>query len=238
MPLRVVQIRFEDPAVPFDAGSEIFSYVAYPIDGEKRAKFASTLCRWKHFCETRRDPKWGATPHFIRPQNFEPLGGIAATKPYRGMELILRRMTTAHSILFPFLLLAYKTETKLRKVDDLKATVDNICQRLIEQEGGEAAGSLSNFKTREWSPTRPVAHLAFALYLEVYHARMNKVINQSTPIWGIFDPYPTELLLQQVLDTAEHIRIRLPSLAQVRFEEEETIMFVPSGSGTLPVGEG
>jgi hypothetical protein len=239
MPLKVVQIRFEDPPVPFDAGSEILSYVAYPLDREKRAGFASALCRFGHgYQQLRRDPQWAFTPHLIRPQSFEPLGEIDASELYPGMELFLRRLTTAHSILLPFLSLAYKIEKKLRKVGDLKATVDNICQRLIEQEGGDAASNLSNFKTRRWSPTRPVAHLAFALFMEVYHARLNKVSNQRKYIWEILFPLPSDLKLQETLWSAEHIRIRLPSLAQVRFKEEETIMFVPSGSGTLQVGEG
>jgi hypothetical protein len=237
MPLKVVQIRLEDPPAPFDVGSEIFSYIAYPIEEEKRLKFASMLYRWAHFWRMREDPQWGITPHFIRPKHLEPPGGINARVVYRGIELIERRLTIAPSILLPFLR-AYTTGKRLKNVGDLTATVNHIGQRLIERDGGDAAGNLSNFKTREWSPTRPVAHLALALYLEVYFARINEVSNRNKAIWEVLCPYPPDLKLQEILELAEHVRVLLPLLAQVRFKEEETIMFVPSGSGTLQVEEG
>jgi hypothetical protein len=185
MPLKVVQIRFEDPPVPFDAGSKSFSYVAYPIDGKKRPQFASALCQWEHLYRLRMDRQWGFTPHLTRPQVFESLRGVDPSELHHGMELIRRRLTTAASmdIAALFIISIYNRKKKLRKVDDLKATVDNICQRIIEQGGRDAANNLSNFKTRERSPTRPVVHLAFALYLDVYHARMNKVGNRGKAIW-------------------------------------------------------
>jgi hypothetical protein len=72
--------------------------------------------------------------------------------------------------------------------------------------------------------------LAFALWLEVYRARINKVSNQGKAIWEILSPFPPDLKLQEVLETAEQIRVLLPSLAGVRFKEDDTIMFIPSGS--------
>jgi hypothetical protein len=158
MPLKAVKIRFEEPPVPFDAGSEILSYIAYPVEEEKRAEFAGLLCRWEHFYRLRIDPQWGVTPHPVRPERFESLGGIDAYELHHGMERIRRRLTTAASILLPFLL-AYTTSKKIKKIGDLTATVDHICQKIIEQEGGDAASNLSNFKTRQWSPTS--AHFSY-----------------------------------------------------------------------------
>jgi hypothetical protein len=232
MPLKVVQLRFEDPPAPFDAGSEIFSYIAYPIEKERRVNFASMLYRWAHLWQTRTDPNWGITPQFIRPKYLEPPGGIDASVLYRGMELIRRRLTIAPSILLPFLL-SHATGKKLKNVVDLTATVDHICQKLIERDGGDAASNLSNFKTREWSPTRPVAHLLFALWLEAYRARINKASNQGKAIWEILIPYPPDLKLQEILEFAERIRVLLPLLAGVRFKEEDTVMFISSGGGAL-----
>jgi hypothetical protein len=237
MPLKVIQIILEDPPAPFDAGSELFSYIAYPIEEERRLKFASMLYRWAHFWQMRKDPQWGITPHFMRPKRLEPPGGIDESVVYRGMELIRRRLTIAPSILLPFLR-AYTTGKRLQNVGDLSATVNHICQRLIERDGGDAASKLSNFKTRDWSPTRPVAHLALALYLEVYSARIKEASNRNKAIWEVLSPYPPDLKLQEILELAEHVRVLLPLLAQVRFREEEIIMFVPSGSGTLQEVEG
>jgi hypothetical protein len=232
MPLKVVQIRFEDPPVSFDAASEILSYIAYPIDENQRAKFAATLCRFSHLYQSRKDPRHGDMPHLIRPKHFETLGGIEAGEVYRGMELIRRRLPMAFSMLLPFLI-ARATGRNPKKVGGFEATVDNICQQIIEQNGVDASNNISNFKTRIWSPTRPVAHLAFALHFEVYNKRVNDVNKNDEDVLEILCPHPTDMLLMQVLGTAEAVRVWLPSLARVRFKEEDTIMFVPSGSGTL-----
>jgi hypothetical protein len=228
VPLKIVGIPFEEEEVPFDAGSEMFSYIVYPVDEEKRTQFASLLCRWEHFYRQKIDPGWIITPHLIRPKRFESLGGIDCSELYRGMELIRRRLRTAAFILFPFLV-AYTTKNRHRNARFFTATVNELCEQIIEEEGGVAASNLSNFKTREWSPTRPIAHLAFALFLEVYAKRYQRSSGRSKAIWEVLSPFPTDAKLQDVLETAEQIRRLLPSLAGVRFKEDDTIMFISSG---------
>jgi hypothetical protein len=54
MPLKIVHIQFEEPSVPFDVASEIFSYAAYPLDEGKRVKFAEAACRWGTYSNQER----------------------------------------------------------------------------------------------------------------------------------------------------------------------------------------
>jgi hypothetical protein len=61
----------------------------------------------------------------------------------------------------------------------------------------------------------------------------DRISNQGKAIWEILIPYPPDLKLQEILELAERIRVLLPLLAGVRFKEEQTIMFVATGDGTL-----
>jgi hypothetical protein len=208
MPLKIVHIQFEEPSVPFDVASEIFSYAAYPLDEGKRVKFAEAACRWGHIWQSGKDPNWKHTPQLIRSRIFESFKTAFSSDLYAGMELVGRRLKVAVLVLFPHFK-AYSTGNNAPKIGDHSPTVDNIVQYIIGQEGGNTVTSLSTFKSRSWSPTKPAAHLAFALHAQVYHNRINKLSGQKKAIREILSPYPHELVLRDVLDLAEKLSVRL-----------------------------
>jgi hypothetical protein len=221
MPLKIIGVRFEEPAVPFEAASELLSYVAYPSDERKRRRFSAALCRVEHLQEAQRKSEWACFPQRIRPLIFAPNDESFVRDLHFGINTLRLRLITATAMLMPHLI-AFVTGKNPPKVEGFAPTVENIARYIMEKEGLNLDTSESTFKSRVWAPTRPVAHLAFSFAQKVFIKRWGK----AKTMQEILTPYPDEEVLRNIMDHAENIRTILPKLRQFRFSEDDTIKFV------------
>lgn len=226
MPLKTIGIRFEEPAVPFEAASELLSYVAYPGDERKRRSFSAALCMVEHLNEQQRNPEWAFSPQRIRPIIFFPKYNLFVRDLSFGVETLRLRLITATGMLMPHLV-AFATGDTPQKVEGFPPTVENVTQYIMRHEGWTLGTSESTFKSRVWAPTKPVAHLAFAFALIVFIKRWEThASGKAKTMHKLLTPYPEEEVLRKIMDHAENIRTILPKLRQFRFSEDDTIKFV------------
>src|ERR1700722_6354155 len=103
MPLATIEIEFFDPSVPFDAASNLLSFVAYPKDRDrqKRNRFALALCRREHIARWRQGRE--SSPEWTRPITFFQRGADFTRSMKGGLKKSRLALITASEILTPHL---------------------------------------------------------------------------------------------------------------------------------------
>jgi hypothetical protein len=227
MPLKTIGIEFMKPAIPFDAASELMSYIAYPKNEKKRTRFSAALCRVEHL--RQKDHQWRVTPTLVRPNVFAPDEKTFSRDLCLGLETLRVHLQAASLILHPHFE-SLKTGKRLPTIEGKAPTVDNITQIMARRESWNDAASQSTFESRVWTPVRPVAHLAFTFFNRVCGKRPSH--GQKQNMLESLSPYPDEDTLREILRISELRRRLLPTFKLLRFVENQTIHFVESDVGS------
>jgi hypothetical protein len=223
--MRVCEIRFSDPEIPFEAASVLLSYIAYPSNTDEQLEFFRVLCRWEHRAATLRNPEWRSSPKLIRPDFL--FGEISDRDVRKKINNLMLRIATCAAILYP----------QLNHIDqpDLpmswnNPTVANISRNI----SSKSKKSESRVIADVWAPAKPVAHLAYAYWSCVLDERWKNDPGFATQSPGqMLTPLADQEQLLGVINHAESIRRDLLELPGSRFDERDMIKFTACGAPTL-----
>jgi hypothetical protein len=223
--MRVCEIRFSNPEIPFEAASLLLSYIAYPSDTDERTEFSRALCRWEHRAEALRNPEWRSSPKLARPVIF--FKEISAKTLPKQIDNLMLRIVTCVSMLLPQL-------HRVSESDVLpfgnNPSVSNIA-RNISELSGKSKKSGADIISDVWAPAKPVAHLAYAYWDCVLDERLeNNPEFAAKSRSEMLTPLADQKRLLRVISYAELIRQELLALPGSRFKEGDMIKFVASGA--------
>jgi hypothetical protein len=226
VPRQIVSIQLSSlPA--YEAGAELFSYVAYPDPTEEieRQRCQIALSRWAITERAKVDKEWALTRHEMKPSLFIQPEKFFLKCYNNSLALLLRRGLCAMAMMVPYL--GGKTEL----VDEeLPPTVENISTRWIGEALGYSEGSLKTIEAKLWAPTKPVAHLAATLamwkialnFLQEPWEQDHKLFNQD---WFLGTLSYSDIL-EFIIQFSEEMRIRMLQFETFkRVSEDETIKF-------------
>lgn len=224
MPRETIEISLSEARPPFEAASELLSYIAYPT-GPDRAAFSAALCRWAHLTS---GSDWKHSPQLVRPWIFCYPEDVMFASLTKGGNVLRRRVATASLMLLPQLK-SLSTGNAPPKLLGFEPTVENISLHISEYLGWSPE-SYSNLKSKVWAPTKPIAHLAYSFANEVLFPRCIEYRKshpgEGRPIVEFLFPLPTLEELHSILIRAEKIRNVFPFIKQFRIPDEITLQFI------------
>jgi hypothetical protein len=222
--MRVREIRFSNPEIPFEAASLLLSYIAYPSDTDEQTEFSRALCRWEHRAATLRNPEWRSSPKLVRPIIF--FKAISTKTIQKQVDNLMLRIVTCVSMLLP----------QLHRIDEPdpplfgnSPSVSKIA-RNISELSGKSKQSGADIISDVWAPAKPVAHLAYAYWDCVLDERLENDPEFATKSrCEMLTPLPDKEQLLRIISYAELIRQELLDLPGSRFEEDNMIKVIACG---------
>jgi hypothetical protein len=220
MPLKTIAIKFTDPDVPFETASNLLSHLAHPGDPVRQASLSNCLCRAEHCAESDRNPAWQLSPQRMRPQIFAMSDDAYAGDLHYGMRTLSNRFDAALNMLIQHID-SFVYDDLPKDLPTLQNSIDGILKHRKK-----SIGTRKTYIKREWTPTKPVVHLAFAYGFMVFlKPNINNTAWLNLPFKEKLSPYPKLTMIYNVLKMAEIIRSVLPELL-LGFNENDTIQFV------------
>ena len=219
--MRVCEINFSHPEIPFEAASVLLSFIAYPTQADERSRFSRLLCRMQHRAASIRNPEWRSSPKLVRPDIF--FDEVSKDIYQAEVKDLVLRIATCASMLLPHLL---DIDPSDLSIFGEKPTVSNIA-RVISKASGRSKESGSDIISEVWAPAKPVAHLAYAYWICILDERCKNdpEIASKNPI-DINTPLADQGQLLDVIQRAESTRQQLLEVSRSRFEEYSMIKFV------------
>ncbi len=231
MPRAVIKIPIFQRAAPFDAISVLLSRVAYPDEADEREReyFFAALCRWAYIKTGTVDRNWSSSIQEVIPYIFLTPEHKFLKRLKRGTTLLRHHLMAGYNILDPHLA-ALGTGKAPPKVKGFDPTITNLSV-LIRHRLGWDGDSDSTFKSKIWRPTKPVAHMAFTLVINVVIPHINDTQQPRPDAQNMLEwlfPFPSVEKLLGILTVAEKVRLKLPEIRQFRITEESTLKFEPA----------
>jgi hypothetical protein len=220
--MRVCEIEFSDPEIPFEAASILLSFIAYPTQADERSRFSRDLCRLEHRAATLRNPEWRSSPKLVRPDIF--FDAISKESLQAEVNNLVLRIVTCVSMLLPHL---HGIDRPDLPIFGEKPTVTNIAWE-ISKAAGKSKKSGSDIISEVWAPAKPVAHLAYAYWACVFQERWKDDHELATKNPISINSADKQQLLK-VLYYAELIRRELLEPPASRFKEDDLIKFTACG---------
>jgi hypothetical protein len=227
MPREVIQID-PDSSAEGEAMSILVSQIAYPETdaGGVRRRFRDAIYRLAILDRTKRDKAWRDRPQFVNVTWLMDDDREVESSFKAGLEKFDRHYLTAFYFLHPHIkAVATRKEAVARLPDGMIANATNAALQVGATVGVE---NEKTFYKNIWRPTKPVAHLAYAL------ARGLKTFDYSPSAKSVFfDAFFDRLLISHVIWLAEEIRQGVARIGRPNIPDSVSLRFVTPLDTTL-----
>jgi hypothetical protein len=209
---------------PFEAGSLIFSAIAYPNEPSNREEYRIALC-WHALAANAADPDWAWKPQVIKPgYAFQDRDAMAGAFD-RGNDRLRKQLLAAHYFAMPLLTELITGRNVLGNGSKLGRN------RLAEVAGKDPRApyaDVGNLKGLLFKPSRPVIHAAAAIQGMILDWENTGQAHRLRPGGGgaVFESmvYDAETIIE-LITLAEKWRLTLTGHASFKLPEAETIQF-------------
>lgn len=179
----VVYIDFNKQPI-YEIGSALVATLCYSAPGDtfnEREKAQTALCAWGLRTRAQVDLDWANIYVPIKPCNVAP-SNEEVDRALKGVNRRMRDRLAAGRILMPFLQKSLTGELPIIGGRPMKPTLNKLAPYVLKHPG---VGDVDNVKSRLWSPSRNVLHLAgaFEFAHDVLH-KGGQQLDFTTMIWN------------------------------------------------------
>jgi hypothetical protein len=231
MPREIVRINVGSK-FPIEVGARFFATIAYPDNRNERERYRLALCRWYIVTRAERDPDFASKLALIVPAIFVSCDHDCIQALKRGNKQLVHRLTATHWLVMPHLRAEKLKPLQVEKDGEfIVPTINKMIPVAMEALGWTGkAKSVPTFKSKIWTPSRPVVHAAAALVLACYQAERLFPIEQQVDSWFSRACLEHPSTIATLIRRSEEYRLKLAEIKQFKIKEEETIQILAEGA--------
>ena len=208
----------------YEAGAEFLAWLAYPAVAAEtqRIEARQSICRSTIVEMARAEQSWAWQPQPIKPGYFLIDEVKAAQCLKKAVSAVNTRLVMAKGLLA---LVRNHFDPTLTSVGGERITLNGLSVVMLRDlgyAGGE--GNTKHLQSRQWTPSRPVAHAAAGLALAINDwQRSNASTEQGAPMSIVLHE---QNVLAAALGYSERLRTVLPLVKNQNFQDDELVRFI------------
>jgi hypothetical protein len=231
VPREIVRINVASK-FPIEAAARFFATIAYPDNRNERERYHLALCRYYVHMRVQDDPGFASKLLTIVPAIFVSSDYDCVRTLKRGNKKLNHRLAATRWVVMPHL-----RDEKLKPLqvkehgEFIIPTLNKMTLIAMEELGWTGkTESVPTFKSKIWTPSRPVVHAAAAYVLACYLADRIFPIEQQVDAYFFKACFEHPSTIATLIRRSEAYRLMLAEIEQFKIKEEETIQFLAEGT--------